>query len=44
MTRVLALLCAACAMLLPRAPAAADRPAQYVAIAFDNCTELERWQ
>jgi peptidoglycan/xylan/chitin deacetylase (PgdA/CDA1 family) len=27
------------------APAfAADRPPQYVAIAFDNCTELERWK
>jgi len=23
---------------------AADRPPQYVAIAFDNCTELSRWQ
>jgi peptidoglycan/xylan/chitin deacetylase (PgdA/CDA1 family) len=23
---------------------AADRPPQYVAIAFDNCTELERWK
>jgi peptidoglycan/xylan/chitin deacetylase (PgdA/CDA1 family) len=23
---------------------AADRPPQFVAIAFDNCTELERWQ
>ena len=21
-----------------------ERPPQYVAIAFDNCTELERWQ
>ena len=27
------------------APAhAVDRPPQYIAIAFDNCTELERWQ
>ncbi|HKY85332.1 MAG TPA: polysaccharide deacetylase family protein [Pseudorhodoplanes sp.] len=27
------------------APAlAADRPPQYIAIAFDNCTELERWK
>ncbi len=24
--------------------AAAERPPQFVAIAFDNCTELERWQ
>src|SRR6266576_2112873 len=23
---------------------AVDRPPQFVAIAFDNCTELERWQ
>ncbi len=23
---------------------AAERPPQYIAIAFDNCTELERWQ
>ena len=23
---------------------AADRPPQFIAIAFDNCTELERWQ
>ena len=23
---------------------ALDRPPQFVAIAFDNCTELERWQ
>jgi peptidoglycan/xylan/chitin deacetylase (PgdA/CDA1 family) len=33
------------ASVVSGAPAhAVDRPPQYVAIAFDNCTELERWQ
>ena len=27
-----------------QAAAAVERPPQYVAIAFDNCTELDRWQ
>ena len=36
---------AASIVALAAAPAlAADRPPQYVAIAFDNCTELERWK
>ena len=36
---------AASIFALAAAPAlAADRPPQYVAIAFDNCTELERWK
>ncbi len=30
--------------LVPTAQAAVDRPPQFIAIAFDNCTELERWQ
>jgi hypothetical protein len=42
-------LVAACAALLAQgafAPAQAgvDRPPQFVVMAFDNCTELERWQ
>ncbi len=33
------------AMLVFGSPAhAVDRPPQFVAIAFDNCTEIERWQ
>jgi peptidoglycan/xylan/chitin deacetylase (PgdA/CDA1 family) len=32
-------------VFFPCAPArAVERPPQFVAIAFDNCTELERWQ
>jgi hypothetical protein len=42
-------LLAACAALLAQgafAPAQAgvDRPPQFIVMAFDNCTELERWQ
>jgi hypothetical protein len=42
-------LVAACAALLAQgifAPARAgvDRPPQFIVMAFDNCTELERWQ
>ena len=33
----------ACALLAP-AQAGVDRPPQFVVMAFDNCTELERWQ
>ncbi len=32
------------ANLLPVTAYAADRPPQFVAMAFDNCTELTRWQ
>jgi peptidoglycan/xylan/chitin deacetylase (PgdA/CDA1 family) len=32
------------ANLAPSAAAPAERPPQFVAIAFDNCTELERWR
>jgi peptidoglycan/xylan/chitin deacetylase (PgdA/CDA1 family) len=32
------------ASLAAAAHAGVDRPPQFVAIAFDNCTELERWQ
>ena len=32
-----------CALIAP-AQADVDRPPQFVAMAFDNCTELERWQ
>ncbi|HEY7457444.1 MAG TPA: polysaccharide deacetylase family protein [Xanthobacteraceae bacterium] len=33
-----------CAALPPPARAITDRPPQFVAISFDNCGELERWQ
>ena len=33
----------ACALIAP-ARADVDRPPQFVVMAFDNCTELERWQ
>ena len=36
-------LLAAFAWTLP-APAGVDRPPQFILMAFDNCTELERWQ
>ncbi len=36
---------AASILALAAAPAlAVDRPPQYIAIAFDNCTELDRWK
>jgi peptidoglycan/xylan/chitin deacetylase (PgdA/CDA1 family) len=28
----------------PQSPAQVERPPQFVMLAFDNCTELERWQ
>ena len=34
----------AAAQVVATGALAAERPPQYVAIAFDNCTELERWQ
>ena len=33
----------ACALIAP-AKAGVDRPPQFVVMAFDNCTELDRWQ
>ena len=40
-----ALLTLACIASLPHvASAAVERPPQFIAIAFDNCTELDRWQ
>ncbi len=36
-------LLSACAVVAP-ARASVDRPPQFVVMAFDNCTELERWQ
>ena len=30
--------------ILAPARAGVDRPPQFVVMAFDNCTELERWQ
>jgi peptidoglycan/xylan/chitin deacetylase (PgdA/CDA1 family) len=34
----------AVAAWLPPASAMTDRPPQFIAISFDNCSELERWQ
>src|SRR5262245_9593746 len=31
-------------VVVPQVVTAAERPPQFVAIAFDNCTENERWQ
>ena len=31
-------------VVVPQAAPAVERPPQFVAIAFDNCTEIERWQ
>jgi peptidoglycan/xylan/chitin deacetylase (PgdA/CDA1 family) len=45
MNKITAALSAFFAAAACGAPAhAVDRPPQFVAIAFDNCTELERWQ
>jgi peptidoglycan/xylan/chitin deacetylase (PgdA/CDA1 family) len=42
--RVLASALAAVMGLCASAQASVDRPPQYVVMAFDNCTELDRWQ
>ncbi|HWV51351.1 hypothetical protein [Pseudorhodoplanes sp.] len=41
---VLASLSAALSVVSSQAAELVERPPQFVAIAFDNCTELERWQ
>jgi hypothetical protein len=43
--RTVVCVCAAVAAIGSSAPArAVDRPPQFVVMAFDNCTELERWK
>jgi hypothetical protein len=44
-SNIVLLLASFVALLLPsRVVAGVDRPPQYVLMAFDNCTELDRWQ
>jgi hypothetical protein len=41
---VLAFACVVLGIFGSQAASAVERPPQYIAIAFDNCTELDRWQ
>jgi peptidoglycan/xylan/chitin deacetylase (PgdA/CDA1 family) len=41
---VMAFACVVSGVVGSQAASAVERPPQYVAIAFDNCTELDRWQ
>jgi hypothetical protein len=44
MKMLLAFMSAVVGVVVPQAAPAVERPPQFIAIAFDNCTENERWQ